>query len=73
MDESRVQKRGRESVVESMQRIIAVIVDDSPLLVYTSPMLARIYSCAVVGLEGVIVEVEVDTTQGFPGMDTPCP
>jgi len=33
------------------------------------PMLARIYSCAVVGLEGVIVEVEIDTTQGFPGMD----
>jgi len=32
-------------------------------------MLARIYSCAVVGLEGVIVEVEVDTTQGWPGMD----
>ena len=32
-------------------------------------MLARIYSCAVVGLEGVIVEVETDTTQGFPGMD----
>jgi len=36
-------------------------------------MLARIYSCAVVGLEGVIVEVEVDTTQGFPGMDISCP
>ena len=36
-------------------------------------MLARIYSCAVVGLEGVIVEVETDTTQGWPGMDTPCP
>ncbi|MEW6029006.1 MAG: YifB family Mg chelatase-like AAA ATPase [Chloroflexota bacterium] len=32
-------------------------------------MLARVYSCAVVGLEGVIVEVEVDTTTGFPGMD----
>lgn len=32
-------------------------------------MLARVYSCAVVGLEGVIVEVEVDTTSGFPGMD----
>jgi magnesium chelatase family protein len=32
-------------------------------------MLARVYSCAVLGLEGVIVEVEVDTTQGFPGMD----
>ena len=36
-------------------------------------MLARIYSCAVVGLEGVIVEVETDITQGFPGMDTPRP
>jgi hypothetical protein len=36
-------------------------------------MLARIYSCAVVGLEGVIVEVEVDTTQGFPGMDNTVP
>ena len=32
-------------------------------------MLARVYSCAVIGLEGVIVEVEVDTTQGLPGMD----
>ncbi len=32
-------------------------------------MLARVYSCAVIGLEGVIVEVEVDTTQGWPGMD----
>jgi magnesium chelatase family protein len=32
-------------------------------------MLARIYSCAVVGLDGVIVEVETDITQGWPGMD----
>jgi magnesium chelatase family protein len=32
-------------------------------------MLARIYSCAVIGLEGVVVEVEVDTAQGLPGMD----
>jgi magnesium chelatase family protein len=31
-------------------------------------MLARIYSCAVVGLEGVVVEVEVDYTNGLPGM-----
>ncbi len=31
-------------------------------------MLARVYSCAVIGLEGVIVEVEVDTGQGLPGM-----
>lgn len=41
----------------------------TPNIMYNIPMLARIYSCAVVGLEGVIVEVEVDTTQGFPGMD----
>jgi hypothetical protein len=31
-------------------------------------MLARIFSCAVVGLEGVIIEVEVDYTNGLPGM-----
>ncbi|MDR3573993.1 MAG: YifB family Mg chelatase-like AAA ATPase [Anaerolineaceae bacterium] len=31
-------------------------------------MLARVYSCAVIGLEGVIVEVEVDTGQGLPHM-----
>jgi len=31
-------------------------------------MLARIFSCAVVGLDGVIVEVEVDFTSGLPGM-----
>jgi magnesium chelatase family protein len=31
-------------------------------------MLARVYSCAVIGLDGVVVEVEVDTTQGLPGM-----
>jgi magnesium chelatase family protein len=31
-------------------------------------MLARVYSCAVIGLDGVIVEVEVDYTQGMPGM-----
>jgi len=32
-------------------------------------MLSRVFSCAVVGLEGVIVEVEVDTTRGLPGTD----
>ncbi|MCA1900586.1 MAG: YifB family Mg chelatase-like AAA ATPase, partial [Chloroflexi bacterium] len=31
-------------------------------------MLSRIYSCAVVGLDGVIVEVEVDYANGLPGM-----
>lgn len=31
-------------------------------------MLARIFSCAVIGLEGVIVEVEVDYGQGLPRM-----
>ncbi len=33
-------------------------------------MLARIFSCAVVGLEGVIIEVEVDYTVGLPGLMT---
>ncbi len=32
-------------------------------------MLARVYSCAVIGLEGVIVEVEVDSAGGLPVMD----
>ena len=32
-------------------------------------MLARVYSCALIGLEGTIVEVEVDATQGLPGTD----
>lgn len=31
-------------------------------------MLARVYSCAVIGLDGVLVEVEVDTGPGLPGM-----
>lgn len=31
-------------------------------------MLAKVYSCAVVGLDGVLVEVEVDVGQGQPGM-----
>lgn len=32
------------------------------------PMLARVFSCAVIGLDGVVVEVEVDTGLGLPGM-----
>lgn len=31
-------------------------------------MLARVSSCAVICLDGVIVEVEVDTGPGLPGM-----
>jgi magnesium chelatase family protein len=31
-------------------------------------MLARVFSCAVVGLDGVIVEVEVDSGDGLPGI-----
>jgi magnesium chelatase family protein len=31
-------------------------------------MLARVHTCAITGLDGVIVEVEVDYTQGMPGM-----
>ena len=29
-------------------------------------MLAKVYSCAIVGLEGAVVEVEVDTANGLP-------
>ncbi|MBP7355531.1 MAG: magnesium chelatase, partial [Longilinea sp.] len=31
-------------------------------------MLARVLSCAVIGLDGVIVEVEVDTGPGLPSI-----
>ena len=31
-------------------------------------MLAKVFSCAVVGLDGVLVEVEVDVGGGYPGM-----
>ena len=31
-------------------------------------MLAKVYSCAVVGLDGVLVEVEVDVGAGKPGI-----
>ena len=31
-------------------------------------MLARVYSCAVIGLEGVVVEVEVDYSNGLPAV-----
>jgi magnesium chelatase family protein len=43
-------------------------VDGFYVSIYTLGMLARVYSCAVIGLDGVIVEVEVDYTAGFPGM-----
>ena len=29
-------------------------------------MLAQVYTCAVIGLEGEIVKVEVDTGRGLP-------
>jgi hypothetical protein len=29
-------------------------------------MLAKVYSCAVIGLDGALVEVEVDTANGLP-------
>src|SRR5688572_28192802 len=31
-------------------------------------MLSRVFSCAVIGLEGVIVEVEVDYSNGLPAV-----
>jgi magnesium chelatase family protein len=45
------------------------VIDFIFTLDYTFGMLARVYSCALIGLEGVIVEVEVDATQGLPGTD----
>lgn len=44
------------------------VVDFPFVQVYTYTMLARVYSCAVLGLDGVVVEVEVDYTAGMPGM-----
>jgi magnesium chelatase family protein len=29
-------------------------------------VLAKVHSCAIIGLEGAIVEVEVDTARGLP-------
>ena len=31
-------------------------------------MLARVHSCAIIGLDGVVIEVEVDFGQGLPGV-----
>ncbi len=42
--------------------------DEIFIIIYTNRMLARVFSCAVIGLEGVIVEVEVDTSGGQPGV-----
>lgn len=41
-------------------------IDISSSQTYTTGMLARVYSCAVIGLDGVVVEVEVDSGQGLP-------
>ena len=32
-------------------------------------MLAKVMSCAIIGLEGQIVEVEVDISQGMPSFN----
>ncbi len=34
-------------------------------------MLAKLYSCAVLGLEGGLIEVEVDISQGLPAFSLP--
>ena len=43
-------------------------IDNYIVCLYTYNMLARIFSCAVIGLEGVVVEVEVDSGQGLPSI-----
>ncbi len=35
---------------------------------YNKPMLAHVFSCAVIGLEGVVIDIEVDFGQGLPHM-----
>jgi len=57
------------SLWDTHRHRLVFFLDNSASLLYTCFMLARVYSCAVIGLDGVIVEVEVDTTQGLPGMD----
>ncbi len=32
-------------------------------------MLAKVYSCAVIGLDGALVEVEVDIARGLPAFN----
>ena len=49
--------------------LVDILIDTHPKISYTLCMLSRVFSCAVVGLEGVVVEVEVDTTRGLPGTD----
>jgi magnesium chelatase family protein len=46
------------------------VLDRKKSLIYTTCMLARVFSCAVIGLDGVIVEVEMDTGggNGLPGV-----
>ncbi len=42
------------------------LFDFFAVLLYTKFMLARVNACAVIGLDGVIVDVEVDITTGIP-------
>lgn len=41
------------------------LIDFFPFRFYTYFMLAKVNACAVIGLDGVIVDVEVDLTPGF--------
>src|SRR4051794_12189597 len=41
---------------------------DRDVAVGMTRVLAKVFSCAVVGLDGVLVEVEVDVGSGQPGM-----
>ena len=45
-----------------------ILVDNRPPCLYTKFMLARVFSCAVIGLDAVIIEVEVDTGKGLPSI-----
>ncbi len=52
-------RSGRGRSVEGLR---SAVLDSSP----EKPMWARVASCAVLGLEGAVVEVEADIAQGLP-------
>ncbi len=62
-DEHGCKKTDKQSISIHQQLSICVHLWTNSKL---SAMLARVYSCAVVGLDGVVVEVEVDTHPGLP-------
>jgi len=51
------------------RRVQPMTIDVGDGFAYAGTRLSRVFSCAVIGLQGVIVEFEVDTAHGLPGTD----